>query len=342
MVVRGSGSYIRAVALALGDDSLLAAWTDAGGTMVQPLDLEGNSRGRPRKVGPSAESLDLVALSDGYALSILVQGDLIWGGGGAFLQLLDDRGEPTGGPLELGRAGVFSKGIAVAKVNSTPLVVWQDGVPGSLVVKAKTEGLPTTILSDIERNGCCPHVVADGDGFITAWGEFVVNRSVAKIMVRRFGKDGVPLAESSEVLETRVQEPWPALTVLNDGFGMIYRDRTSQRSLENLFFARFDDENRPIIEPSHLGRYDGPTRGVLLTAGEILMAFEVRSWSRERIIGFDRFDGQGTRIGAQAHLFFDHLRLTDVDGLRQGTRYVVLYAEDQPRQAVWLTELRCR
>jgi len=42
------------------------------------------------------------------------------------------------------------------------------------------------------------------------------------------------------------------------------------------------------------------------------------------------------------HVFANQVRFTDVDALRVGTRYLLLYAEDEPRQRVWLAAIRCR
>ena len=60
MLVKGGGSYIRAVALARGGtESLLAAWTDASGVWVLPIDAQGSPRGKQVRIGFELKDADL-------------------------------------------------------------------------------------------------------------------------------------------------------------------------------------------------------------------------------------------------------------------------------------------
>ncbi len=79
-----------------------------------------------------------------------------------------------------------------------------------------------------------------------------------------------------------------------------------------------------------------------MNAGRIWTAVESRSLGRALILGFDRFDVGGRRVGAQLHIFAYRVRFTDVDGLILGKRYLLLYSEDRPRQRVWFSQVRCR
>ncbi len=135
-LIAASGSFIRAVTLAVGHDRLLAAWSDGAGTMVQSLLLNGTSARQATKVGPTAMSLDATTISSGFQLGMVIPGHRIWGGGEAKVLSLSKNGAPIEEAMSLGRAGAYSRGISVA---SNSLTLWHDGTPGDPALMMRSQ-----------------------------------------------------------------------------------------------------------------------------------------------------------------------------------------------------------
>lgn len=343
VVAEGWGSYVREVALARDRRGLLAVWSDASGTWAEPLDLEGRPAARARRVAPPVESLDLAATPDGFALALLARADLFAGGGGAELLRLDRRGAPRGLPVRLGQAGAYSKSIAVAHLGTATAVVWHDGTPGDPAVWLASPGGRARRLSSTQHNGCCPDLAASPTGGLVVWGEHEVDDEVSgRVLGQRLDPSGSPRGAAVVLARSQEAETWPILFAEGGRYGLGYRDLDDDDPRPQLFFAPFAGEWGRQGPRRRIGRYDGPTRGVVLAGGPHLAATEVRSWSREQIIALDRFEHDGERVGAQSHIFFDRVYFTDVDAVAVGTRYLLLYGEDQPHQRVWLGQIGCR
>jgi hypothetical protein len=343
VVVEGTGSFIRAVSLARRGRELLAAWTDASGTWVTRLDEDGAARERGVRVGPPAESLDLVGVGSGYRIAMLFPGDPIWGGGSAQTRELGVNGRPRGPSIRHGRAGCYSRGISLADHARGGMVAWQDGTPGELAVMVSgITGKPTRI-TPAEVDGCCPVFGVLRGAPVLFWAQHGLEAEPAKatVSMQRLRPGEVP-GPPTAIVETAVGDAWPAFAEDARGFGLIYRDRRATDRYEQLFFLHADTAGAVLSDPVSVGRYNGRTRGVLMNAGPIWAAVEGRTLGRAAILGFDRFDGVGERIGAQLHIFAYDVRFTDVDALRLGTRYLLLYSEDRPRQRVWSAPVKCR
>lgn len=304
LVHQGSGSYIREVSLEGDHRGLLAAWTDASGTWVRPLDTQGNARSTAVKVGPAAQSLSLAKSNDGFSIGLIRPGHLIWAKGAAYLRRLGPSGNPLGDLEVLGRAGVYSEGISVASGEDHGIVLWNDGVPGDLSIRAAPFGSKSIRLSRENMNACCPFVTSSVEGFIALWGEYSFDKDDSSIMLQKFSKNGALIGKAQTLIKTKVNVSWPSLVSSEDEMSLIYRDKRQGDRLEQLFFARFDHRAEPLQEPKRLGRFDGKTQATLLRTGNVFFALAVRSWSKEMILGVNRFNPQGQRIGAEFHVFF--------------------------------------
>ena len=342
-VARGGGSFIRGVSLARQGRRYLAVWTDAAGTQARALDEEGRPLGPPHQIGRPAVAVDVEAAPGGYVVGVLRRGSLIWGGGDAAVIEVDFDGRRTGEETLVGRAGYYSRGLdVVVGATGTPVMVWQDGTPGDLAVRLAGAGEEVIRLSPRSVNACCPTLLDRGDHLIAAWGQYEVQQPVARVVGRRLSPTGEPEGEPTQLVETVVQAPWPALTAVEGGFGMVYRDRRRFDTRDQLVFRRFSDELHQEGSSHRVGRYNGRTRATLLTNGEVWAAFTLRSWSDEWIVALDRFSGEGERIGAQLHVFADEVVFTDVDVLRHRDRYVLLMAEERPRTRVQIAPINCQ
>lgn len=341
LLVSGGGSLIHDVELVRTPRGMLAAWTDASGTHVMPLDEEGVPSGPRREVGPPARSLDLTPYRSEYLLGVLRPGDLVWGGGSAFLVQLDGSGATRRSIRPLGRAGYYSRGIAVGESRGVPVVLWSDGVPGDVSVRlARGQGEPVR-LSSPGSNGCCPSLVEIAGETHAMWGQYEVERSGSSVVLMNL-EQSETAREHRVLVSATVAEPWPVATSTDGGLDLVYRSRRQWDTRDQLVFTRFDSQLQTTLSATRLGRYDGPTAATLLTNGSVWVSVAIRSWSREMIVALDRFNGLGERLGAEMHVFADEVRFTDVDAIRVNDRYVFIYAEDEPSQRIWLAEARCR
>jgi hypothetical protein len=151
-----------------------------------------------------------------------------------------------------------------------------------------------------------------------------------------------PSEGPQEIAESRLAESWPAAVECGGDMAFVYRDRRGGDSRDQLFLGRLSASGEVLRRPQRVARFDGRSRASLLTNGHVVASVALRSWSKEWILGFDRFDCAGQRQGAELHVFANQVRFTDVDALRVGTRYLLLYAEDEPEQRVWLAAIHCR
>jgi hypothetical protein len=258
---------------------------------------------------------------------------------------IDDLGCPVDEIVSHGRAGCYSKGISSVDTPSGALVAWQDGTPSDLAVMMTRGDGDAVRVSTNGSNACCPVFGQLGESTALLWGEYSISGDDidSAVLLQRLGDDGERENAPHTLATSAVAETWPVIASSPDGSsGLIYRDKHPEHMSPQAYFLRLGVRAKAFSDPIRICRYDGPTRAVLMTTGEVWVNIAVRSWAREWILGFDRFEPDGARIGAQLHVFADHVRFTDVDALRVGTKYTVLFAEDHPRQRVWFAQVRCR
>lgn len=345
VIVKGGGSYITSVALAHQAGDLLAAWTDKSGTWVLPIADDGQERGKAQRVGPPSASIDLSTGESGYVIAMLRPGHPIWGGGTAMSRELDCLGCPQGSILTHGRAGCYSKGISIVDTPRGALVAWNDGTPSDLAVMMSHGEGDATEVSSQGTNGCCPVFGRLGGSPVLLWGQYTLSRDRAEsaVQLQKLDADGAISGPPRSIADSSVEETWPTLVSSPDGTsGVMYRDEHPDYVTPQGYFLRLDGRGEAISEPLRICRYDGQTRAVLMTTGKVWVNIAVRSWAREWILGLDRFEPDGKRIGAQLHVFADHVKYTDVDAVRIGTKYALLFAEDHPKQRIWFAQVRCR
>lgn len=258
---------------------------------------------------------------------------------------LDQLGRPRGDIVNHGRAGCYSKGISIVDTPWGALVAWQDGTPGDLAVEMSRGQGDSTEVSSVEVNGCCPVFGNIAETPVLLWGEYSLSREQTKsvVMLQQLDERGARSGPPRVIAQSGVEETWPSITSSPDGTsGVIYRGEHPEHMNPQAFFLRLDARGKAISKPLRICRYDGQTRAVLMTTGRVWVNIAVRSWAREWILGFDRFEPDGKRIGAQLHVFADHVKFTDVDAIRIGTKYGLLFAEDHPKQRVWFAQVACR
>jgi hypothetical protein len=233
-------------------------------------------------------------------------------------------------------------------LGSTALVAWHDVTDEGPRVR-----LAALDLRTMRRTGAAelpgnlprfdPSLAADGTAALLTWAE--EGPPGTSGLAVRTAPIGPELALGEQHVVTRIgfHDPAPCLAALPDGFGLLYRDDEDGDAVLEYHFSALDRTGAPLRPPARISRADGPRGPVLVPGAGPLFGVAIRSFQRNLLVGLNRFDLAGAKLGGEFQVYADKSDFTRVVAAADGEAAILLYAEDrQGRGRVLASRVQCR
>jgi hypothetical protein len=287
-----------------------------------------------------ATGIDALVLDDGRAAVAMIEQSKFGTAGGAYLAILSVIGEVVG-LLSLGPAGEYSDRIAAALRQEDLFVAWHDGMLGTSrirVIRIDTKTLEVRQRTDFKGEGVAASpTLAVTNGILTiAWSETRPQRSgitgqeravsAVKIAVM---SDDLNLSAKQTLATSRFVNPTPSLAVSKDGLAIVFRDDEDNDDTPEYHFIPLENTGRQKGERQRISAADGH-RGPSLVAGpDGFVGATIRSFQRNLLIGLNRMDCLGRKLGGEFQVYADKTDFVRVDIAENRGEMMLVYAEDR-------------
>ncbi len=344
-------------------DGFLAAWSADGATGYALLDARGRAvsgihqiqlAGRSPHVAPdvrdgtaktfwppaartsvAAEDLQLVRLGEDRAVLLMLSLPGPGGMGGAFGAVVDLK---TPGPvraIRLGPAGEYATRITGVAVGDDLIVVWHDGglsssklrfarlAAGTLEVKARK-------VMEGAGVAASPVLARSAGRTVLAWSE--TERSDTRL--RSYVKTArvspsLALTSEATVVESRFLYPSPDMAVMGERLGLTFRDDADRDDTPEYHFALLSPDGASVIARQRISQADGYRGPSLISVDGAFLGAAIRSFQRNLLIGINRFDPLGTKLGGEFQVYADNTDFVRVDVSQNAENLLMVYAEDR-------------
>ncbi len=268
--------------------------------------------------------------------------------GGAYLALVEGGGESIR-VVRLGSAGVFAAGIDVGVRGEEAIAVWHEGASERSRLKMALVSLQDMKVVSKKRisgrgvmSGSAIAVVESNA--MLAWNDLDHSGGAPRCVVRAAPLgDGLSLGERKDVAECGFPNPEPALAPAGRGeIGIAFRDERDDDEMPEYYFAVLGSDGSPLREPTRISRADGAEGVRLDEAGGRFFGVAIRSFQRNLLVGMNRFDARGRKLGGEFQVYADKSNFTKVAVAAEKNRAVLVYAEDgRDRSRVLASSVSC-
>lgn len=344
----------RAVSVTAVPNGFYAAWSTEEGIFVSLLDDRGYPTAQPYEVflgrpwpdvaagsralwstppgsGIAAEVLSLVATTDGAALVALVPGER----GAVYLWQLTASG--PGPSLRLGAAGPNATGVDIARTASGSLLAtWHRGADDTSDIELsaaspQNTGLESVAHARLARTNPAfsPSIAAGPRAALLAWAE--LDRGSPPVVLVHTAAVYQDLSIGPVHVVGRGSYLHPTVDVLasEQGFGLVFRDDADDDDTPEYYYVSLAADGSPLSVPARISKADGFTGPHLARDGELWTAAAIRSYERNLLIGMNRFDTRGRKVGGELQIYADKSDFVRVDVARGTSGLLLLYSEDR-------------
>jgi hypothetical protein len=239
----------------------------------------------------------------------------------------------------LGEAGLFSTGLSLTRSGQSVIIAWQD-------TRGEHSRIPLATLHAQTLQVQQTQVIERPDGVFGPALATAGNRTLAVWTERnRDGDDEMPHRLMAAFLTpellpdapvrisgVRLHDATPALIPLADAFGLAFRDDLDNDDELEFYFTTLPAAGGTAASsPQRISRADGPAGPRIGSASGLVYSAQVRSYQRNLLVGFNRFDQEGTKLGGEFQVYADKsdFLLADVDVREDGA--LLVYAEASDR-----------
>jgi hypothetical protein len=294
--------------------------------------------------GLASTALALAPLSDGAALAALVPGNP----GFAFLCAITEAGP---GPwLRLGESGPNATSIDVVTHGDRLWVAWHEGRDAAseiaLVSVAMEDDQGKLLCSRrLERPSAVlsPALVSGPSGVLLAFAE-VSRASPPKVLIHVERLDENLEGEKSYTVgQGSYLHPTVDLVASGNGFGLVFRDDMDDDQVPEYYHVALSAQGEPLSAPTRISQSDGFTGPRLAAQNELIVGAAIRSFQRNLLIGLNRFDHRGRKVGGELQIYADKTDFVRVDVAANEDTTLLVYGEDgDGRGRVLSSRLGCR
>jgi hypothetical protein len=347
----------------------MAAWSIDGSTWVAMLDSSGvplkppvriargvvgtsplNEEPRPGKTfwpqdqqrSVRAEDMDIAVLAEGSSVLAMLELPLGEEEGGAYLVQIPASGVGQSRVLRLGPVGEYATRITLAAVVDGVIVAWHEGVLPhhglndtsdlrlAFVKKEDSAHVESSVVVAVKNAAASPALATSGDGALLAWTEISHHQDGvgSLIKVASVSKE-LELGGRFLVAKGRFLESSPALVPVGDGFGIVFRDDADEDDTPEFYFSLLDKNGRMLETPRRISQADGLHGPALVKTGSTVISATIRSFQRNLLIGLNRFNTKGVKLGGEFQVYADKTDFIRVDLAALADKMVMIYAEDR-------------
>lgn len=355
-----------AVAVTPGKEGVFAvAWSADGNVFVARVSPERGVRGQPARVeqlgpelagletdedtrsGPKtfwparerlsigAEDIDVLVVDEQRSAVASLVPATQSRQGGAYLSILSGEDGDPSVTLRLGAAYEYAHRISVADFDGSLYVAWHEGrLNRSDVVLSRVD--PDTLAIEGTRRIASddaaiasPSLVSTKGGVMVAWTETerTVNSPSTIVHLAQLDRN-LKLSQRRTVAKASFVDPAPALVYVENRVGVVFRDDKDGDDTQEYYFSLFDLNGEKARVTKRISQADG-WRGPCVTAmPPYLFGAAVRSFQRNLLIGLNRFDLRGSKLGGEFQLYADKTQFVRVDIAATAENTMMVYAED--------------
>lgn len=356
----------------VGKDRFAAAWSGKDGTWVVQVDGKGRPLARPRRIvlrplgidqfaenpktfwpsdereSLSAEALTLVELTDGSIMLAGIERAENRDRGGAYLAHVPlDPTRPMQ-TIQLGEAGEYGSSIAAVRLQDRLIVAWHEGALATSTVQMAVlsfDPLHVHRRQSFEYGHvlASPTLASIGQSALLAWSRTVQDAEGPMSEVLAVQLDtSLRLNRHTVVNRGRYLDSRPFAMPISDHFGLVFRDDRDPDGTAEFYFTRLDKKASMLQSPRRISRADG-FRGPQIAGVQPVYSAAVRSFQRNLLIGLNRFDLRGTKLGGEFQVYADKSDFIRVALAVRDSSVLLVYGEDrQGSGRVLSARVECR
>jgi hypothetical protein len=302
VVAEASELAFDAVDVVRTDESIVAAWSVAGGLFTRLLAADGRPLSEPIRAGERCRGgVSLGARPAGAWLACSRPNEQE-DASALVLYPLDAKGRASEA-LTLDSVGRDGKGVVVRQRSDEALVAFHDGHVGAYGVRlsrVKDGNVRTEVLSRAAVPAYEPDLLITNDRFTVVFAEtkfLSLTKSQTRIMAVAEG------SEARAVREVNVPDPAPALAFDGKSLIMTFRALPPRENKPELYAARLTKNLAVVGEPRQVGRANSDGAPSLLACKQQDFALLPREYATERYIAVHALDSALENRG-NGHQFY--------------------------------------
>lgn len=348
---------------AVGTERFLAAWSTESGTFVAELDERGAPIGPARRIQKGgdgsfdegvaleaapktfwprsertsihSEDLAIAPLNDESAALVMVERPVEDAAGGAYVALISPLSTTAPKVLRIGGAGEYANRITAVECGGDLIVAWHEGMLDSSSVLTARIGLEPLAVKQTSRIKSAnalsnPSLCLIGSSALIAWAEIIRegNTPVSLVKVASLTPD-LKLEHVTDVARGRFLDPAPQLAPAGDLAGLVFRDDADKDDTPEFYFTLVGPEGKALYDPKRISQADGWRGPSALFRSPNFVAVAIRSFQRNLLVGVNRFDGKGVKLGGEFQVYADKTDFVRVDLAATKSSIAMIYAEDR-------------
>ncbi len=337
----------------------VAAWSADNATWVAALNASGSMVGAARRVDknfgkfnylskspkafwpederPSVESehLAIVALGQGKVAVAMLERPRGGRQGGAYVAFMSIFGDDEPKTVQIGRAGEYANCITAMKLDKELIIAWHEGMlSSSRVLLARVQIAQMRVVKSDSLSGdsafSSPSLVAVDGRSLLVWSETAHGNKETRSLVRAAPlSKSLELGERKTVATGRFLDPAPSMARVGNLFGIVYRDDADKDDTPEFYFSLIDANGAVTLSPERISQADGWRGPSLIYNAPHLVSATIRSFQRNLLIGVNRFDKEGVKLGGEFQVYADKTDFTRVDLAASDDSMMMLYTEDR-------------
>ncbi|MDJ0765123.1 MAG: hypothetical protein QNJ97_19235 [Myxococcota bacterium] len=347
---------------AMDDQTFVAAWSADQATWIVDLSATGavasapwkiqrhrqvigdlaTSEPAPKTFWPAnartsfdAEDLSAVTLDGHRLLLLILERPGKSNRGGAYAVALDGPLRRVVSMLRIGPAGEYANRITARKIGNEVVVAWHEGaLDASRILIVRLDVAPLKVLArgSIKGEGAVSHpsLAARDQTLLVGWTETshmgTGLKSLVKVgpLSRDLRTTSITTAYSGRFLDTA-----PVLTPVDDRFGLVFRDDADGDDTPEFYVALVEKSGSVSMSAQRISQADGwKGPGVVYREPHFISA-AIRSFQRNLLIGLNRFDRSGVKLGGEFQVYADKTDFVRVDLAVNERGVLLVYAEDR-------------
>ncbi len=131
------------------------------------------------------------------------------------------------------------------------------------------------------------------------------------------------------MVESRFLYPSPDMAVMGERLGLTFRDDADRDDTPEYHFALLSPDGASVIARQRISQADGYRGPSLISVDGAFLGAAIRSFQRNLLIGINRFDPLGTKLGGEFQVYADNTDFVRVDVSQNAENLLMVYAEDR-------------
>ena len=252
--------------------------------------------------------------------------------GGAYAALIDVDRPTEAWAVRLGTAGEYATRISGVLADDGLIVVWHDGGLASSKLRLDPASLSVEKKSLLEGKGvvASPVLLRSSGHTVLAWSETATGeRGATSLINTAVVSSALDIGAISTVAESGFLYPSPDMAVMGDRIGLTFRDDADRDDTPEYHFTLLGARGAPLSKRARISQADGYRGPSLAVADGAFLGAAVRSFQRNLLIGLNRFDQEGNKLGGEFQVYADKTDFVRVDVSENRNALLLVYAEDR-------------